>query len=108
MNKEIYHLGAVVEYFGMKLLVIGYDFLENDDHLKLAYKVVPFPRGFIDKEKLIEYDKVNLIRDGYSSDITDRFVQGFDMLGKTAEHLTVDEMKEILLNVLVNNEEKQK
>ena len=96
MECDVYRIGALVNYLGINLLVVGYDFIETDEHLSLAYKVIPYPQGYTGEVKLLSIDKAELVRDGYATEVSVGIYSFFKRCAELSDKMTAEEMKPYL------------
>lgn len=96
MECNVYRIGAVVNYSGINLLVLGYDFIEKGEHISLAYKVVPYPQGYTGEIKLLTIDKAELVQEGYATEVSDGIYGFFKRCAEVSDKMTAKEMKPYL------------
>jgi len=63
-------IGTIVERDGKRLMVVGYNLVDEDGHVGLAYLLVPCPLGFVRPDSFVllsANDFGHVVTKGYSS-----------------------------------------
>jgi hypothetical protein len=92
----VYRLGSVIKTQSIEALVVGYDFIEEHNHMVLAYKVVPYPIGYAGSIKLAKRETCTLIHNGFVNDMSDRVVHMMETCDEIARCVSAKEMKRYL------------
>ena len=95
MIEKTFPLGTVVNIGEEQALVVGYSFIEKDNHMQRCYIVVPYPNGYENSSSLkiaIEED-VELLIEGFNSKSSKYVTDYFNQINNLAKNITAEDFK---------------
>ena len=101
-----YNIGSIVTANSHKYLVIGGGFVEEDNkNVEISY-IVPFPMGVIGENsiRVVNTDALSLVREGYKSDLSEKFMQYMDMMKEISERADPETFRAALESNVANME----
>lgn len=82
MENKTYSVGSIVRVGEIKACIVGITFDEQDSNLIKSYMIVPYPTGYTGSEscRLVRAEEIELISEGYYSDMSNAFIHYIDQL----------------------------
>lgn len=93
-------VGTVVEFGGRRLMVVGYNMVEDEGHVGLAYLVVPCPLGYVSPDSMLVVRarelEAGLADPGYAGEDALPYLQALDDMRTQGEKVPADEWQAAL------------
>lgn len=87
-------IGSVVKARGIKLLILGYQTFEQEDHIRMGYLAVKYPRGYAGRESLgiLGFDEITeVLAEGRRTERETKYTEGLGRFADNCKELNVDE-----------------
>lgn len=94
----IYPTGSVIKVREKLALIVGYDFAELEDKLRLHYLLVPYPTGFgkMEEVRLLPAQDAELMIPGFHTDVFAVLAQYFSQIDALAQTMPAAQMRACL------------
>lgn len=102
MKEKRVTLGSILQMDEQMGMVIGFRIGEKGGHLHICCVVVPYPFGYLSDEEtaLIPVSGVKVVKEGYLTDYSEKLFKNLDGLEECFRHMSVQEGRETLKEVL--------